>query len=148
MNNLDVKIKRVCENAIIPAIQTPGSAGADLYACLDKDTIIPPGETVMVPLGFKTEFPEDYVALIYARSGLATRDGIAPANKVCVIDSDYRGEWKIPLHNHYTVPYMVSNGDRIAQVLFHTIFHPNFIEVDDLSTTERGEGGFNSTGKN
>lgn len=106
-----------------------------------------PGETIPIPLGFSTEFPEDYAALIYARSGLSYHEGLAPADKVGVIDADYRGEWVVTLHNHSGNPQIVSAHERIAQVVFHQIAQPDFIEVEELTETERGNKGFGSTGR-
>lgn len=144
---MTVSFKFISKNAKLPEIKTTGAAGADLYACIDSNIIIQPGETKFIPLGFKTEFEPGYVGLIYARSGLACKHGLAPANKVGVIDSDYRGEWMVALHNHSDRTEQVAPGDRIAQVIFQKVELPNFVVVDDLSDTERGEGGFNSTGK-
>ena len=146
---MDVSIFLSRPEAKIPEIKTSGSAGADIYAAVNQMVTIPPGETVMIPTGIKTKFDSRYVALIYARSGLASKQGLAPANKVCVIDSDYRGEWMIPLHNHSKQPRIVDKGDRIAQVIFHEVFKPEFIPCneEDLGETERGEGGFGSTNK-
>jgi len=144
-----VEIQLIKPDAVIPKIKTVGSKGADLYACMDEEKIIiEPGETAFIPLGFKTSFSPKYAALIYARSGLACKSGLAPANKVGVIDSDYRGEWIVALHNHSTEPRTVCKFDRIAQVLFHEVENPEFTIVDEVDETERGEGGFNSTGSN
>lgn len=145
---LQVKVTKTKPNSLLPTWGSIHAAGADLYACLDDLTPveIKPGETKMISVGIKTEFAPGYVALIYARSGLATKHGIAPANKVGVIDADYRGEWFVALHNHSNTSYMLQDGERIAQVLFQEVEHPEFIESDELSETERGEGGFGSTG--
>lgn len=150
---LNLKIALVRPNAKIPEYKTVLSAGADLFACLSDEQMpiveIKPGETVIIPTGFKTEFDSGYVALIYPRSGISIKNGLAPANKVGVIDADYRGEWCVALHNHGNMPQVIEDGDRIAQVIFQEIEHPEFISVDEseLSDTKRGEGKFGSTGK-
>lgn len=143
----DVNIKKLCEKAIIPTYGTEFSAGADLYACLDEDITINPGETVFVHTCLSMEIPVGYAGLIYARSGLACKKGLAPANKVGVIDADYRGEVMVALHNHSNMPQVVAHGERIAQLVIAPFIAANFIETDDLSETVRGEGGFGSTGK-
>jgi len=144
---IDIKIKKLRPNTKLPTAGSPDSAGYDVYACLDFPVIsIPPHETKLIPLGFSASFDPNYVALEYARSGLATKSGLAPANKVGVVDADYRGEWFMPLHNHGEVTQVVEDGERIAQVIFHPIVHPVFHEVEELDETVRGEGGFGSTG--
>ena len=147
---LTVKMTKAKPNAKLPTWESVNSAGADLYACLSDEQMpvvqINPGETVMISVGIKTEFAPEHVALIHARSGLAAKKGLAPANKVGVIDADYRGEWFVALHNHSNNIQIIEDGDRIAQVLFQEIEHPTFEEVEELSETERGEGGFGSTG--
>ena len=122
------------------------AAGADLYACIEADVTILPGRTVMIPTGLSMELPRGYAGLIYARSGLACKRGLAPANKVGVIDSDYRGEFIVALHNHGDQPQIIRYGDRIAQLVITPVFTPGFMEVSRLSDTRRGEGGFGSTG--
>ena len=102
---------------------------------------------MLVPLGFATEFETGFVGLIYARSGLATKKGLAPANKVGVIDADYRGEWMVALHNHSQNPQVVNANERVAQVVFQKVELVKFIEVDELEDTQRGDGGFGSTGQ-
>ena len=144
--SVDIKFTKVTDNAIPPTYGTEHSAGADLYA-LNPVTLYP-GQTVRVSAGIKTEIPEGYVGLIFARSGLATKQGIAPANCVGVIDSDYRGEWYIPLHNSSKDTYDIHYGDRIAQVIILPYPKANYIPTDTLTNTERGEGGFGSTGAN
>lgn len=146
--NMNVKIRLIKPNAKVPEIKSAEAAGADLYACIDEPVNIEPGITKFIPLGFQTQFSKEYVALIYARSGLSCNQDLAPANKVGVIDSDYRGEWMVALHNHGSETRIVQPGDRIAQVLFQFVGKPNFNVVDNLDTSERGEGGFNSTGSN
>ena len=142
---MNVKFTRINENAKLPEFKTSGAAGADLYACNDEH--IEPGKTKTIHIGIKSEFDEEYVALIYARSGLACKYGLAPANKVGVIDSDYRGEWMVALHNHSLLPMEIKVGDRVAQVLFQKVYKPTVIEVseEELTNTDRGEGGFGST---
>ena len=144
---LEVKIQKAKPNAKLPTWGSVNAAGADLYACTDDLVIeIPSHETVMIPLGIKSEFTPGYAAMLYARSGLASKKHLAPANKVGVIDADYRGEWMVALHNHSNQTQIIENGERIAQVVFHEVEHPEFIEVESLSETDRGEGGFGSTG--
>ena len=144
---MDVKIKKLSNLAQIPSYQSVFAAGADLYAATDNDILIPSKETVFVPTGISMEIPTGYVGLIFARSGLACKKGVAPANKVGVIDSDYRGEIMVALHNHSKTDVIISKGDRIAQISLIPYITANFIESDNLSSTERGVGGFGSTGK-
>jgi dUTP pyrophosphatase len=141
-----VRFAKINPDAIIPIFKTEGAAAADVYSC-DEETVISPGETKLIHLGIKSEFDEDYVALIFARSGLATKNGLAPANKVGVIDADYRGEWMVALYNQSEYPQTIRKGDRIAQVIFTYTLHPAIELVDEkeLSDTKRGEGGFGST---
>ena len=141
-----VKIKKLNENAKMPTYGSPYSAGADLYACIDNEITIKPNETVLIKTGLAMELSCGYVALIYARSGLATKRGLAPANKVGVVDSDYRGEIMVALHNHSTVPQTVSKDERIAQIVITPYITAEFTEADTLNETIRGEGGFGSTG--
>ncbi len=141
-----VKIKKLNQNAKIPTYGSPYSAGADLYACIDNEITIAPNETVLIKTGLAMELSCGYVALIYARSGLATKRGLAPANKVGVVDSDYRGEIMVALHNHSTVPQTVAKDERIAQMVITPYITAEFTEADSLSDTVRGEGGFGSTG--
>lgn len=140
------------EYAHEPTFGSEFAAGADLYACIDPSTVvnIAPGETAKLSVGIKTEIPDGYVGLIFARSGLATKQDLAPANKVGVIDSDYRGEWFVPLHNHGSKIRTIANGERIAQVIIMPVPKVQFETVasDTLTETERGEGGFGSTGTN
>ena len=139
-----IQVKKLHENATLPTRATTGSAGTDLYAC--EKINIWPGHTVMVPLGFSMEIPDGYVGLIFARSGLATKRDLAPANKVGVIDSDYRGEWVVALHNHGQRIREVEAGERIAQLVIVPCLIDSFEFTEELSTTERGNGGFGSTG--
>jgi len=137
---------RIYPDAVMPRRATDGSAGADLYARLENSIEIMPGETVVIGLGFTAAVPQGYVGLVFARSGLATKRGVAPANKVGVVDSDYRGEWMIPLHNHGKEPQTIANGERVAQVVIVPYLTPEFAEADTLDDTARGAGGFGSTG--
>lgn len=147
MTTMNIKFKKLSDRAVIPAYGTEYSAGADLYACIEESSVvIAPGETVLIPTGLAMEIPEGFAGLIYARSGLATRKGIAPANKVSVIDSDYRGEIRIPLHNHSSLPVTIDASERIAQIIFTPYLRGIFEESDSLSDTVRGTGGFGSTG--
>lgn len=145
MQYSDVKIKKVNEKAIIPTYGSEEAAGADLYACLDDMVVIKKGETVFVPTGVAIELPKGTAGLLFARSGLASKKGLAPANKVGVIDSDYRGEILVALHNHSKKDYELQSGERIAQLLITPYIKANFIE-EELSDTKRGSGGFGSTG--
>lgn len=142
----NVNIKKLNPNAIIPTYGTQYSAGADLYVCTSEPITIAPGETTLVKTGIALEIPEGYAGLIYARSGLATKRGLAPANKVGVIDADYRGEIMVPLHNHSNQPQTVEPNERIAQLVITPFLTASFIETDELSDTVRGVGGFGSTG--
>ena len=144
---MQIPVKKLKNNAIIPTYGSPEAAGADLYACLDAPVQIHPGKTVFVPTGIAMEIPRGYAGLAYARSGLACKQDLAPANKVGVIDSDYRGEFMIALHNHGSEARTVSHGDRIAQLVITPVYTPGFREVEELSDTLRGAGGFGSTGK-
>lgn len=142
-----IAVKKLREGAILPTFGSAQAAGADLYACLEQDVTIAPGETAFVPTGLAMELPRGYAGLIYARSGLACKRGLAPANKVGVVDSDYRGEFIVALHNHGTQPQTISSGERIAQLVVTPVLIPEYIEVETLSETDRGAGGFGSTGK-
>ena len=142
-----IKVNKLRENAKLPTYGTEFSAGADLYACLAEDGTILPGETKKIPTGLAMEIPVGCAGLIYARSSLGTKRGLAPANKVGVVDSDYRGEFMIFLHNHGAEPQTIQHGDRVAQLLVTPVFTPGFVEADQLSDTVRGTGGFGSTGK-
>ena len=142
-----IRVKKLKPNAILPTYGSAEAAGADLYACLDGKIEIKPGESVFVPTGLAMEIPKGYAGLIYARSGLACKRGLAPANKVGVIDSDYRGEFIVVLHNHGSQPQEIDHGERIAQLVIAPVFTPGFAEVAELSDTTRSAGGFGSTGK-
>ena len=141
-----VAVKKLREGAILPTFGSAQAAGADLYACLERDVTIAPGETAFIPTGLAMELPRGYAGLIYARSGLACKRGLAPANKVGVVDSDYRGEFIVALHNHGGEPRTVTHGDRIAQLMVVPVLHPVYEETEGLSETIRGAGGFGSTG--
>lgn len=143
----DVKIKKLNNNATIPTYGTEFSAGADLYACIDEPQSLAPGETALIKTGLAMEIPEGYAGLIYARSGLATKKGLAPANKVGVIDADYRGEIMVALHNHSLKEASVEPGERIAQMVIAPFLTANFVLSDELNDTVRGTGGFGSTGR-
>lgn len=142
-----VNIKKLNDKAIIPTYGSEFSAGADLYACEGGDITIAPGETRLVHTGISMAIPCGYVGLIYARSGLASKRGLAPANKVGVIDSDYRGEIMVALYNHSGEAQTVCDGERIAQMVFTAYMGADFCEVDELDSTQRGKGGFGSTGR-
>ena len=142
-----IAVKRLRENAVIPTYGSAEAAGADLYACLEETIVVAPGETVFVPTGLAMEVPKGCAGLVFARSSLGAKRGLAPANKVGVIDSDYRGEFFVALHNHGKLPQEISHGERIAQLLIVPVFTPGFTEVTELSDTQRGSGGFGSTGK-
>lgn len=148
MNTRAINIKKLNDKAIAPTYGTEYAAGADLYACdANDEIIINSGETYFVKTGIAMEIPVGYVGLIYARSGLACKKGLAPANKVGVIDSDYRGEIMVALHNHSNDTVTISNGERIAQIVITPYITATFNEVNELDDTARGEGGFGSTGK-
>ncbi len=142
-----MNFKKLNPNAIVPTYGTPLSAGADLYNLPDGDIVIQPQETVLIHTGIAVEIPEGYCGLIFARSGLATKRGLAPANKVGVIDADYRGEIMVALHNHSDKVATVAAGERVAQMVIVPFLRVQYDEVDELSDTERGEGGFGSTGR-
>ncbi|MDE7082898.1 MAG: dUTP diphosphatase [Clostridia bacterium] len=143
---MQVNIKKLNDKAILPTYGSEFAAGADLYACIEEDLTINPHETVLVPTGLAMELPLGYAGLIYARSGLATKKGLAPANKVGVVDCDYRGEVKVALHNHSEVAQTVAVGERLAQLVITPYLTAEFIEQSELSDTVRGGGGFGSTG--
>ena len=142
-----IKVKKLNENAIIPTYGTEFSAGADLYALPGETITIEPHKTVMIHTGLAMEIPEGYAGLIFARSGLASKRGLAPANKVGVVDPDYRGEFMVALHNHTDEPREVEGGERIAQLVIVPFIQGSFETVEALSDTVRGDGGFGSTGK-
>ena len=143
---MTVKIVKLCENARIPTYGSVSAAGADLYACIEQPVTIAPGQTLLVPTGLSMEIEEGFAGFIYARSGLATKRGLAPANKVGVIDSDYRGQVMVSLHNHSDKEQTVEPGERVAQIVFAPVYQAQFVLTDTLEQTERGSGGFGSTG--
>ncbi len=144
---MNIKVKKLKPDATVPTMGSKFAAGADLYSAEDADVIIEPSETKFIGTGLAMEIPEGYVGLVYARSGLACKRGLAPANKVGVVDSDYRGEIKVALHNHGKEAQTVEKGERIAQMVIAPYLSVNYEEADALSETERGEGGFGSTGR-
>ena len=143
---MKVAIKKLDERAVLPTYGSAFSAGADLYALMDEDLTILPNETKFVHTGLAIEVPEGYAGLVYARSGLASKRGLAPANKVGVIDADYRGEIMVALHNHSGESQTIQSGERIAQLVIAPFLKAEFIERETLSETVRGTGGFGSTG--
>jgi dUTP pyrophosphatase len=146
-NTIDVNIKRVRPKAIVPSHGSNDAAGYDLYACLDDSVAIRPHQTVLIGTGWAMQFPNGLVALLYARSGLASKQGLRPANCVGVVDADYRGEYMVALHNDSEEMRIVNHGDRIAQMVLTSYFAMNYVETNELDATERGAGGFGSTGK-
>lgn len=143
---MKISIKKLNEKAIMPTYGSEYAAGADLYACIESEVTIAPHTTVMLPTGIAIELPVGYGGFIYARSGLASKRNLAPANKVGVVDCDYRGEVKVALHNHGETAQTVAVGERIAQLVVAPYITAEFIEADELSDTVRGAGGFGSTG--
>ena len=142
-----IRVKKLKENAILPTYGSSGAAGADLYACLDETVTILPGETAWIPTGIALEVPVGCAGLVYARSSLGVKRGLAPANKVGVIDSDYRGEIRVVLLNHGKEPQTIFSGERVAQFIITPVLTPSYEEAEDLSDTQRSTGGFGSTGK-
>ena len=141
-----ISVKKLDERAVLPTYGSEYAAGADLYALLDEETVIQPGETKLIPTGLAMEIPEGYAGLIYARSGLASKRGLAPANNVGVVDADYRGELMVALHNHSNIEQKILPAERIAQLVVTPFLKACFEETDELSDTVRGAGGFGSTG--
>ncbi len=142
-----MKVQKLRSGAKIPTYGSPEAAGADLYACLDAPVTIMPGQTVKIPTGIAMEIPKGYAGLIFARSSLGVKRGLAPANKVGVVDSDYRGEFLIFLYNQSGKPQTVAPEERVAQLLIVPVRQETFEEVDFLEETDRGQGGFGSTGR-
>ena len=148
---MELKIKplspKIGKEIPVPYYATPGSAAMDLHACIDQAVVVPAGGRAVIPTGLAIALPSaDYVALVYARSGLGIKHGIAPANCVGVIDSDYRGEIKVGLQNSGSEDYTVQPGDRIAQLMIAPVIQARLTLVDELDDTQRGAGGFGSTG--
>ena len=145
---MDIDVKKLCEGARMPLRATVGSAGADLFACIDEDIVLAPGERRLIPTGIAIGIPDSgCAAFIFPRSSVSSRFGVSLANCVGVVDSDYRGEIKVPLINHSSEPYTIKDGDRIAQMVIMPVILPGFIPVDELDETARGAGGFGSTGR-
>ena len=142
-----IRVVKLHEKAIVPTYGTAEAAGADLYACLEEPVSIAPGCSAWIPTGLSMEIPKGCAGLIYARSGLACKKGLAPANKVGVIDSDYRGPVTVVLYNHGSETQVICHGERIAQMVITPVITPVYEAVDALSDTDRGQGGFGSTGK-
>ena len=145
MASIPVKILR--EGACLPTYGSSLAAGADLYACLEAAVTILPGKTAFIPTGIALEVPVGCAGLVYARSGIACKRGLAPANKVGVVDSDYRGELMVALHNHGEIPQIIEHGERIAQFVITPVLTPAYEVAQKLSDTARNTGGFGSTGK-
>ena len=146
---MNIKIKKLNNNAKIPTHGSKQAAGYDLYACIDDYSVrIEPHQTVKIRTGLSIEIPDGYFGAIFARSGLATKSGLRPANCVGCCDSDYRGEYIVALHNDTDIPRVIEDGERIAQLVVMPYIPVNFEEVDALSDTERGDKGFGSTGSN
>ncbi len=144
--NGEVRIKKLDERAVVPSYGSEYAAGFDLYSVLDEDVTIKSGETYLVHTGLAMEIPVGFAGMIFARSGLATKKGLAPANKVGVVDSDYRGEVMVALHNHSLEDRTISHGERIAQMVIMPFYKAEFLKVEELNDTDRGTGGFGSTG--
>ena len=147
MKKSKIRIKKLNENAIIPSLGSKYSAGNDLYACINESITIKPHTTVKIGTGLAIEIPEGYFGAIFARSGLATKQGLRPSNCVGCCDSDYRGEYIVALHNDTDIPQVINPNDRIAQLVVIPYLPVDFEEADELSDTERGDGGFGHTGK-
>ena len=144
---MQINVKKLKENAKLPFAGSEFAAGADLCACIEKALTIASGETHLVPTGLAMEIPEGYAGLIYARSGLASKKGLAPANKVGVVDADYRGEVMVALHNHSREAQTIEPGERVAQLVVTPFLKAEYVETGELSETVRGTGGFGSTEK-
>jgi dUTP pyrophosphatase len=144
---MNIKIKKLNSEAKLPFRATFGSAGADLFACLEADIVIASGERKLIPTGLSLEIPEGFGGFVFPRSSLASKHGISLSNCVGVIDSDYRGELKVALINHSSESFTIKNGDRIAQFVIIPVCAAEFTETQELTETKRGEGGFGSTGK-
>lgn len=142
-----VRVKKLHPNAKLPAYGSAEAAGADLYACLEETVTIQPGEIFWVPTGIALEVPKGCAGLVYARSSMGAKRGLAPANKVGVVDSDYRGEIRVVLLNHSKEPQILEPGERVAQFVITPVLQPQYVAVEELTDTGRGIGGFGSTGK-
>ncbi len=142
-----VRVKKLHPNAVLPTYGSQEAAGADLYACLQEAVTVEPGEVFWVPTGIALEVPKGCAGLVYARSSMGAKRGLAPANKVGVIDSDYRGEIRVVLLNHSKEPQTIQPGERVAQFIITPVLQPAYEEVAELTDTDRGAGGFGSTGK-
>ena len=144
---MKIQVKKLKENAQLPTRGSAVAAGYDLYACLDEAVTVHAGETIKIGTGLSIAVPDGYFGAIFARSGLAAKEGLRPANCVGVADSDYRGEYIVALHNDSSVPRTVTPGERIAQLVIMPFLSVEFEETESLGETERGAGGFGSTGK-
>ena len=142
-----IRVKKLNPNAVLPTYGSKEAAGADLYACLDAPVTIEPGASVFIPTGIALEVPKGCAGLVYARSSMGVKRGLAPANKVGVIDSDYRGEIRVVLLNHGKTEQTIEHGERVAQFLITPVLQPAYEEVEELTDTDRGVGGFGSTGR-
>lgn len=142
----DVRIKKLSDLAKVPTYGSEFAAGADIYAAIETSVTIAPGETKFIPTGLAMEIPTGYAGFMHARSGLASKRGLAPANKVGVIDSDYRGEIMVAIHNHSTAPQEIASGERVAQLVIMPYITAEFVESEALQETDRAAGGFGSTG--
>ena len=146
-NMITINVKKLNENATLPTRGSEYAAGYDLYACTNEDICIKPHETAKIGTGLSIAVPNGYFGAIFARSGLATKSGLRPANCVGVADADYRGEYIVALHNDSLEERIVKNGERIAQLVILPFLAVDFCEVENLDETKRGDGGFGSTGK-
>lgn len=142
-----VRVKKLHPKAQLPTYGSSCAAGADLYACLEEPVTVAPGETFWVPTGIALEVPAGCAGLVYARSSMGAKRGLAPANKVGVVDSDYRGEIRVVLLNHSKEPQTIQPGERVAQFVITPVITPSYIEAEELADTDRGTGGFGSTGR-
>lgn len=147
-DNMKMQVKKLDPKAKMPTYGSALAAGADLYVCLEEPVTIQPGKTALLPTGISIAVPAGYAGMVFARSGLASKQGLAPANKVGVIDADYRGPVMVALHNHSQEPRTVNHGDRVAQLVIMPVLTPELEEVAELDETQRGAGGFGSTGTN
>ncbi len=142
-----IKIRLIRPTSKAPFYATASAAGADIFADVAEKTVVSPHSSVLIPSGFAVEIPAGFAGFVYPRSGISLKKGLAPANKVGVIDSDYRGEVMVSLHNHSDVPSVIEPGERIAQLVIAPVYSPGFETVCELSGTDRGSGGFGSTGE-